>query len=118
MNYSFMFEGKKIELPQYTISIGEILEQTDNIKFGDTSFAEKIRALYKNCEDIIGEKVTEIIGDVETCDPNRVVLLQQGIVDTYNKPVDDAQLKAMKEKMESLDAEKMVELAKIVDENK
>lgn len=85
--YSLIFNGRDIELPNFSFSIAEKIEAIELSNNSQKKFKEKCRLMYSFEKELIGDVVDEIIGDFEKCDPNDISVLFVSIVECYNQPV-------------------------------
>ena len=95
MNYNIEINGNILELPQYTISVMEKIEQVEkktNSTSGTTK--SKLQGLYNFLVDLVGEEnVENAIGKFEDSDPNNINIAYLSVVRAYNKPLDDFEIK-------------------------
>lgn len=112
--YYLEFEGKRVELPSFNVKVADTVAKTDVIKFSESTYITKVKSYYDMEVQLLGkETVVELVGDIndDKVDCNQIVLLQQAIVDAYNKPIDEMQAKAVNDKLSQYDLDKIVQLA-------
>ena len=104
MNYNIEINGNILELPQYTISVMEKIEQVEkktNSSSGTTK--SKLQGLYNFLVDLVGEEnVENAIGKFEDSDPNNINIAYLSVVRAYNKPLDDFEIKQHLEQINEL----------------
>ena len=111
MEYTIVKNGEVIELPKYSMKIAERLEQVDTINKSAEKFKNKCKSMYELLVEIVGkEKLAELIGKLEDCDPNELNLLYLDVVESYNKPIEEKNTNSTNEKLNSVDIQKMTEL--------
>lgn len=88
MKYSFIHNGIKIELPSYNFDTDDkISSLTDEISKGG-SLRKISKKIFDFCEELIGnEKIIEVIGEFDSCDPNELQILYKEILTTYAEPL-------------------------------
>ena len=91
MNYNIEINGNILELPQYTISVMEKIEQVEkNTNSASGTTKSKLQGLYNFLVDLVGEEnVENAIGKFEDSDPNNINIAYLSVVRAYNKPLDD-----------------------------
>ena len=86
-----MFEGKKIDLPNYSVELALKIEDLDRV---EGTISDKMKAMYDFISEVIGiEKTEEALGEFNTSDPNLINILFLSIVNAYNKPLQDYTIK-------------------------
>lgn len=97
--YKVKFNNHDIELPEYSVEIASDIQELDNVE-GDIN--TKFRALYDFIVSVIGsDKTLEVLKTFDKADPNMINILFLSIVEEYNKPLKEYQ---MKESLKSLGA--------------
>lgn len=114
MKYSFVYQKKTYELPAYNVEMVRKLETLDE-QCVNISRSEQVQLLYNYVNDTLGEEVTkELLSDFENSDPNEVNVIYSSIVNAYNKPLEQYELKEreseMKENFKAVQSEKIVDL--------
>lgn len=97
--YSFKFEGKKVELPDYTVDLLQELDELDNGTY-DSKY-DQLRAMYDFSKKLIGEQMDELIGDFASADPNLINILFLSILREYNRPLTEFSIKDSVKELES-----------------
>lgn len=114
--YSILFEGKKIELPKYSVALALQIEDLDRV---EGTVSDKLKALYDFVESLIGEQITELIGSFDDVDPNMLNILFLQIVNCYNKPLNDYNMKEATKIMDDPNIKKTLDtIDKVVEANK
>ena len=104
--YSFMFDGKKVELPKYSVDIAMKIEALDNV---EGTISDQLKAMFEFIYEIIGEQTTELLGDFENADPNMINILFLQIVNEFNKPFTDYQVKQATKVMDNPEIKKSLD---------
>ena len=104
MNYNIEINGNILELPQYTISVMEKIEQVENkTNSASGTTKSKLQGLYNFLVDLVGEEnVENAIGKFEDSDPNNINIAYLSVVRAYNKPLDDFEMKQHLEQINEL----------------
>ena len=111
-----MFEGKKIDLPNYSVELALKIEDLDRV---EGTISDKMKAMYDFIEGIVGEQTSELIGDFDVADPNMINILFLTIVNCYNKPLTDYNIKEATKVMDNPQIKKSLEaIDKVVEANK
>ena len=93
MNYSIEINGTLIELPKYTISVMEKIEQLEKSSNSSASAKSKLQTMYNFLCDLVGkDKIEEVIGKFNDADPNNINITYLSIVREYNKPLNDYEM--------------------------
>lgn len=116
MMYSILFEGKKIDLPEYSVELATEIEALDNV---EGTLKEKLQAMYDFVYKLVGEQTIEVIGTFEDVDPNLLNILFLNIVTTYNKPLEDYNMQQTLKVFDNPQMKKVLDnIDKIVEANK
>lgn len=114
--YSILFDGKKIELPKYSVELALKIEALDNV---EGNLKDKLQAMYDFVYELIGEKEVELIGAFDEADPNMINILFLQIVSCYNKPLTDYNVKEATKVMDDPQIKKALDnIDKMVEANK
>lgn len=106
--YSLILNNKNIQLPNYSFGIAERLEECSAINSSERTYKDKCLALYDFEKDLLGEdKISELVGDFETCDPNDIQLLFMGIVSCYNQPIEKKRNEQINNALSKIDIDKI-----------
>ena len=90
MDYRLNFKGQTIKLPAYSLALAEKLEKQETINSGGKSLLEKCTSMYDLCSELIGnDLVKNIIGTLDTLDPNELNMLYLTIINSYNAPLSE-----------------------------
>ena len=114
MKYSFVFQNKSYNLPNYNVEMVRKLEALDE-QSANASSSEQLQLLYNYINETLGEEVTNgLLGDFDNADPNEVNIVYISIVNAYHKPIAEHELKEreseMKENFKAVQSEKIVDL--------
>ena len=94
MNYTIEVNNNVLELPKYTISVMEKIEQVEKNTNSSVSTKSKLQGLYNFLCDLIGkDDVENAIGKFEESDPNDINIAYLSVVREYNKPLNDFEMK-------------------------
>lgn len=105
MTYEINLNGGTIKLPKYSFKIAEKLEEQEKMNAGNSSIIDKCGSMYELFEYIFGkEKVVEILGEFNDCDPNEINILYLDIIDAYNSPLTAKQTNQTDSKLEKIGA--------------
>jgi hypothetical protein len=103
MNYSIEMNGTLIELPKYTISVMEKIEQLEKSSNSSASAKSKLQTMYNFLCDLVGkDKIEEVIGKFNDADPNNINITYLSIVREYNKPLNDYEMSEGLEQIKEL----------------
>lgn len=109
--YSVIFSGQELELPNYNFGVVEKLEKADKVNNSQQTFKEKCKALYDLEKFLLGEdKLVEVVGTFNECDPNDVQLLYMGIVECYNQPIIEKQREQLEKTLDGYDFSKITRI--------
>jgi hypothetical protein len=115
MNYSIEMNGNIIELPKYTISVMEKLEQLEKNSNSPGSAKSKLQAMYNFLCDLVGkDKVEEVIGKFTDADPNDINIAYLSIVKEYNKPLNDYEMSEGLEQIKELNNSDIARLGETI----
>ena len=93
MNYSFEINGNVIELPKYTISVMEKIEQVEKNTNAPGTMKSKLQTMYNFLCDLVNrDKVEEVIGKFVDADPNNINIAYLSVIREYNKPLNDFEM--------------------------
>ena len=114
MKYSFVFQNKSYNLPNYNVEMVRKLETLDE-QGANASSSEQLQLLYNYINETLGDEVTNgLLGDFDNADPNEVNIVYISIVNAYHKPLTEHELKEreseMKENFKAVQSEKIVDL--------
>lgn len=103
MNYTVEMNGNVIELPKYTISVMEKIEQVERNTNSSASAKTKLQGLYNFVCDLVGkDNVENAIGKFDEADPNDINIAYLSIVREYNKPLSDFEMNQGLEQIKEL----------------
>jgi hypothetical protein len=115
MNYSFEINGNVIELPKYTISTMEKIEQLEKNSNSSASAKSKLQAMYNFLCDLVSkDKVEEVIGKFVEADPNNINIAYLSIVKEYNKPLNDYEMADGLEQIKELNNSDIAKLGETI----
>lgn len=113
MGYAIVKDGETYDLPKYSMKIADKLESVENQSQKNVSFRIKCKARYDTVSELLGKEVVNtLLGKFEDSDPNEINILYLNIIQEYNKPIEEHNSAAAKEKMNDIDIDKMTELLK------
>lgn len=116
MSYSIIFNGTDINLPNYSFTIANKIEEIE-ISNNNVSkkFKDKCNLMYKFESELIGkQQLSELIGEFNDCDPNDINLLYLKIVESYQRPIADYNSEATESKMNDANLSKLLEVLNAV----
>lgn len=104
MNYTIEMNGNVLELPKYTISVMEKIEQVEKkSNSSSASMKSKLQGLYNFLCDLIGtDDVENAIGKFEDSDPNEINIAYLSVIREYNRPLSDFEIKQGLEQINEL----------------
>ena len=104
MNYTIEMNGNVLELPKYTISVMEKIEQVEKKSNSSSgSMKSKLQGLYNFLCDLIGtDDVENAIGKFEDSDPNEINIAYLSVIREYNRPLSDFEIKQGLEQINEL----------------
>ena len=103
MNYTIEINNNVLELPKYTISVMEKIEQVEKNTNSSASTKSKLQGLYNFLCDLIGkDDVENAVGKFEEADPNDINIAYLSVVREYNKPLNDFEMKQGLEQINEL----------------
>lgn len=104
MNYTIEMNGNVLELPKYTISVMEKIEQVEKkTNSASGSMKSKLQGLYNFLCDLIGtDDVENAIGKFEDSDPNEINIAYLSVIREYNRPLSDFEIKQGLEQINEL----------------
>ena len=115
MNYSIEINGTLIELPKYTISVMEKIEQLEKSSNSSASAKSKLQTMYNFLCDLVGkDKIEEVIGKFNDADPNNINITYLSIVREYNKPLNDYEMSEGLEQIKELNNSDIAKLGETI----
>lgn len=115
MIYTVITEsGQSYDLPPKTLKVVESIEKVANLNKTGKSLREKYRVLFDCLVQFLGkENLKEIFGtdSFEECDLSDISILYQKILNAYNKPEEEFQLKETLKTFDSIPVEKITSFA-------
>ena len=115
MNYSIEINGNLIELPQYTISVMEKIEQIEKNTNSPGSAKSKLQVMYNFLCDLVSkDKVEKLIGKFADCDPNEINIAYLSIIKEYNKPLNDYEMTEGLEQIRELNNSDIAKLGETI----
>jgi hypothetical protein len=115
MNYSIEMNGTLIELPKYTISVMEKIEQLEKSSNSSASAKSKLQTMYNFLCDLVGkDKIEEVIGKFNDADPNNINITYLSIVREYNKPLNDYEMSEGLEQIKELNNSDIAKLGETI----
>lgn len=114
MSYSIIFNGTDINLPNYNFNIAGKIEEVEISNSSNTKkFRDKCKKMYEFETELIGkDKLTEVIGKFDDCDPNDINILYLSIVACYNQPLAEYNSEKATSKLNTPEIEKLSEVLK------
>ena len=116
--YLVSFNGTELELPNYNFTIAAKIEEIEanNKKSSSMKFKEKCRKMYNFEVELLGkDKMKNIIGEFDTCDPNDINILYLGIVNCYNQPISQYTQEQTDAQLNDSNLSKVIELVNAMD---
>ena len=111
MQYNINYNDTVVTLPKYSLKIAEMLEQQDKINSSPIKFREKCKTMFTTLENIIGnEKISELIGKFEECDPNDINLLYLSVVKAYGEPLNSYNTDSVYNSLNDMQVDKLTRL--------
>lgn len=90
MEYVLNFKGQTIKLPAYNLVMADKLEKQEKINNSAKSLLDKCTSMYELCSELIGKELLEnLIGTLDTLDPNELNMLYLSIINSYNSPLSE-----------------------------
>lgn len=115
MDYSIEINGNAIELPKYTISVMEKIEQLEKSSNSSASAKSKLQTMYNFLCDLVGkDKIEEVIGKFNDADPNNINITYLSIVREYNKPLNDYEMSEGLEQIKELNNSDIAKLGETI----
>ena len=88
-----------------------MLEQQDKINSSPIKFREKCKTMFTTLENIIGnEKISELLGKFEECDPNDINLLYLSTVKAYGEPLNSYNTDSVYNSLNDMQVDKLTRL--------
>lgn len=111
MQYNINYNDTVVTLPKYSLKIAEMLEQQDKINSSPIKFREKCKTMFTTLENIIGnEKISELLGKFEECDPNDINLLYLSVVKAYGEPLNSYNTDSVYNSLNDMHVDKLTRL--------
>ena len=111
MQYNINYNDTVVTLPKYSLKIAEMLEQQDRINSSPIKFREKCKTMFTTLENIIGnEKISELLGKFEECDPNDINLLYLSTVKAYGEPLNSYNTDSVYNSLNDMQVDKLTRL--------
>ena len=111
MQYNINYNDTVVTLPKYSLKIAEMLEQQDKINSSPIKFREKCKTMFTTLENIIGnEKISELLGKFEECDPNDINLLYLSTVKAYGEPLNNYNTDSVYNSLNDMQVDKLTRL--------
>lgn len=111
MQYNINYNDTVVTLPKYSLKIAEMLEQQDKINSSPIKFREKCKTMFTTLENIIGnEKISELLGKFEECDPNDINLLYLSVVKAYSEPLNSYNTDSVYNSLNDMQVDKLTRL--------
>lgn len=119
MRYFVTINNETTDLPDYTFSIADKIEEQERLNAGNGKFRDKCRGMYDLICSLVGkDKVESQIGKFPECDPNMVNIIYLDIIKAYNKPLNDYNIDEnqtkFSEAFSAVDGEQMRKLTDLV----
>lgn len=119
MRYFVTINNETTDLPDYTFSIADKIEEQERLNSGNGKFRDKCRGMYDLICSLVGkDKVESQIGKFPECDPNMVNIIYLDIIKAYNKPLNDYNIDEnqtkFNEAFSAVDGEQMRKLTDLV----
>lgn len=114
MDYTFNYGGMAYDLPKYTKSVKNKMDQINKDNAGNLPDEKKYRNMYLFVREMLGEDATkEIFGtdSLDEIDLNEILVCYLGIAHAYSKPVDEAK-KNMQDEVSDEDKELLLSILK------
>ena len=115
MQYTLIYNGQSYDLPKFTLAtkekITKINQQNENTTIADKS---KYTDMYKFIVESIGQENADTIFEsqkLEEIDLSEITIVYLGITIGYDKPVNDYNNASMQEKINSMNIDKVTNLA-------
>lgn len=118
MKYSFVFQNKSYNLPNYNVEMVRKLEALDE-QGANASSSEQLQLLYNYINETLGEEVTNnILGGFDDADPNEINIVYGSIVNAYHKPLEEHELKEheafINKNLKAVQSDKLVNLVSVL----
>ena len=111
MQYNINYNDTVVTLPKYSLKIAEMLEQQDKINSSPIKFREKCKTMFTTLENIIGnEKISELLGKFEECDPNEINLLYLSVIKAYGEPLNSYNTDSVYNSLNDMQEDKLTRL--------
>ena len=111
MQYNINYNDTVVTLPKYSLKIAEMLEQQDKINSSPIKFREKCKTMFTTLENIIGnEKISELLGKFEECDPDDINLLYLSTVKAYGEPLNNYNTDSVYNSLNDMQVDKLTRL--------
>ena len=116
MQYNINYNDTVVTLPKYSLKIAEMLEQQDKINSSPIKFREKCKTMFTTLENIIGnEKISELLGKFEECDPNDINLLYLSVVKAYGEPLNSYNTDSVYNSLNDMQVDKLTRLMDVLE---
>ena len=111
MQYNINYNDTVVTLPKYSLKIAEMLEQQDKINSSPIKFREKCKTMFATLENIIGnEKISELLGKFDECDPNEINLLYLSVIKAYGEPLNSYNTDSVYNSLNDMQVDKLTRL--------
>ena len=111
MQYNINYNDTVVTLPKYSLKIAEMLEQQDKINSSPIKFREKCKTMFTTLTNIIGnEKISELLGKFEECDPNDINLLYLSVIKAYGEPLNSYNTDSVYNSLNDMQVDKLTRL--------
>ena len=115
MEYTVIVNRRSYDLPKKTIAMTEKIDDVLRVDELNAPVKQKFDKLHSFVKDCIGaENAEEALGsaNLSEIDLTELTLITRSIIDAYDKPISDYELKKQREKLEELPIEKITPLVK------
>lgn len=98
MQYIIEHDGISFEIPRYSFKIDDEIADINEYKTKSNSDYKRLcKKQYDFIKGLIGDRVVDVIGEFDTCDPNDITIIFDEIVEAYSAPVREYQEEKLKE---------------------
>lgn len=115
MKYTVIIDNHSYDLPAKTMAVVEKLDEAMKVDArSDLSIRAKYQVLLDAIEGVLGtEDTTRALGsnNLESVDLSSLTLAFRAIVDAYDKPVSDYEMKKAREKLSNAQIDQIVKIA-------